>query len=153
MLQRNLSALLIVGLLFLSTGCATTFSKPPSPLNPVMAEFSVAPKAMVDTVRQVVSAAPISIPVESVDKGVLITGYQRFPGEWHILRRWQEQTRYRIAIIPDWDEPTSKCKLQVTEETQTRATDGQTWDNAPELDRQDRSRELLKQIQQRVQAK
>jgi len=133
------------------TGCATQLPMGPSPLSTVQGEFDIAPKQMVEVVHQTVTAAPLSLTVESTEKGTILTGYQRFEGEWHILRRWQEQTRYKITVIPDWDQPMVRCRVQVTDETETRATEGQTWDRAPELDRQDRSRQLLDRIRQAVQ--
>jgi hypothetical protein len=105
---------------------------------------------MLDIARKVLSQPPLSLPVEDQGKGVLLTGYQPFPGEWHILRRWQEQTRYKISIFPDWDQPTQRCSVQVVDETQTRATNGQTWDPAPELGRRERSQQILDRIGEAV---
>jgi hypothetical protein len=105
---------------------------------------------MAQTVRQILGAPPLSLSVEDQGRGVLLTSYQSFPGEWHILRRWQEQTRYKLSIFPDWDEPTQRCLVQVIDETQTRATNGQSWDPAPEIDRRDRARQILQRINEAV---
>ncbi len=131
-------------------GCASTFPTPASPLAAPEAEFNVAPKEMVQVVQQTVTAPPLALTVASADRGVVVTGYQRFPGEWHVARRWQEQTRYKIAVIPDWDQPTAKSRVQVVEETQQRATDGQPWDSGWELNRRDRAEQVLQQIRAAV---
>jgi len=143
-------SLSIIGLVFTCGGCSSEFPAPANPLAPAEAHFDVPPKQMVETIRQTVSSPPLSLPVEVQDNGVLFTGYQQFPGEWHILRRWQEQTRYKISVFPDWNDAANKCRVQVMDETQTRATAPQPWDPAPELDRRDRSRQLLERIQEAV---
>jgi hypothetical protein len=146
--MRFIRNLMLACLAITACGCASEFPPAPNPLAPAEAQFNVPPKQMVETVRQVVSAPPLSLPVEVQDNGVLLTGFQRHPGEWHILRRWQEQTRYKISVIPDWEQPAQRCRVQVVDETQTRATDGQTWDPAPEVDRRDRSRQILDRIRE-----
>ena len=117
------------------------FAPPESRLAPAEAEFIVGPKQMVRIVRD-----NINLPIESENKGVIVTDYRRFDGEWHIVRRWQEHTRFKITIIPDWDRPAEKCRVQVTEETEQRATESQPWQAAAELNRHDRSEQLLQQI-------
>jgi hypothetical protein len=115
-------------------------------------EFAVAPKALLQSSKDAVAAPPLSLGVEREDKGAFITGYQRFPGEWHIGRRWQERTKYRVMVIPDFDEPTSRARLQVTEQTEQRAADVQDWKPAHELSRPERAKALLDAIAKHVDA-
>jgi hypothetical protein len=105
---------------------------------------------LIETVKQVVTSPPLSLPIEQEHKGTIITGYQEFPGDWHIARRWQERTRYRISVIPDFDEPTRHSRLEVTEESQVRATEGQEWHDDPDVQRPDRAASLLQQIDRRA---
>ena len=92
------------------------------------------------------SDPPLSI--ESEKDGVITTSWQRFPGVWRIARRWQEQTRFFITVIPDWSEPTKRCRILINQETQQRATEGQEWQPFTEADRKDRAQALLDRIQQ-----
>ena len=55
-----------------------------------------------------------------------------------------------MTIIPDFNEPTAKCRVSIAAETEQRATDGQTWDPAPELDRRARAQALLSRIREAV---
>lgn len=116
------------------------------------ASVNVPPKQLVDRVKQVVSAAPLSLGVESQERGVVTTGWKQYEGEFHIARRWQERSRYRIEVVPDWDEPTAKSKLYVTAETEQRATDGQSWDHEARVSRPKRAQEILDQIVKQVSA-
>jgi hypothetical protein len=137
-------------------GCASSSPSDTAPrpmLAPVEAEFNVAPRELVDRIKQVLSAPDIGLSVASADKGVVMTSYQEHPGDFHIARRWQEHTRYRILVIPDWDNPTGKARVQITEETEQRATGSQPWQPAPGLYRQERSQRLLEQIQKAVSAR
>ena len=76
----------------------------------------------------------------------MLTGYQPFAGDWHVARRWQERTRYRIIVIPDWNEPTQACRVQVQEFTETRAAEGMTWKPDLEVQRPERSGKMLKTL-------
>ncbi len=67
-------------------------------------------------------------------------------------RRWQERTRFRVSVVPDFENPTGHSQITVSEETQTRATDGQKWSPATDVNRTDRARDLLKQIEQQLPA-
>ena len=53
-------------------------------------------------------------------------------------------------MIPDWDEPTARCRLQVSEETEQRAADVQAWQEAPELQRPERAKELMNAIREKA---
>ena len=146
--MRNISSLqlgFILALTLIAGGCSTQLPRPAAGKPGTEAAFNVAPKQMADFVKRVL-ATPPALAVESEDKGVLTTGWQRFPGEWHVARRWKERTRYFITIIPDWDEPNAKCRLLVNADTQQRAADGQDWEPASELNRTDRADALLKRL-------
>jgi hypothetical protein len=113
---------------------------------------SIAPKELVRRVKAIVSAPPISLPIEQEHDGRLVTGYQRFQGEWHIARHWQEQTRYVINITPDWNEPMTRSRMEITPQTQQRAAGNQEFEDAPGLVRSDRAAALLKQIEDQLNA-
>ena len=139
----------VVGIIFFA-GCARTFPPVPSRFDVAEREFAVAPKALLQSAKDAVAAPPLSLGVEREEKGTFFTSYQRFPGEWHIGRRWQERTKYRVAVIPDFDEPASRARLQVTEQTEQRAAEGQDWKPAHELNRPERAKALLDAIVTRV---
>src|SRR6185369_2898517 len=147
-MQRSLGAAFSLLLLFLLLGCEAHWPNMEKKLTGARAEFNVPPKQMVATVRKIVTDPPLSIGVQEEGKGTILTGYQTFPGEWHVARRWQERTQYRVSIIPDWDQPTSKCVVEVRELTQQRAAEGMKWEPTTEIQRPERAEELLKQIQQ-----
>ena len=104
------------------------------------------PKQLVEDVRRVLTSPPLSLDVEGQHQGTLVTGWKRFRGDWHIGRHWQERTRYRVEVIPDWDEPTSRARLRVTAETEQRAAEGQRWDREPRVPRPKRAQDTLRQI-------
>jgi hypothetical protein len=116
------------------------------------AAVDVPPKQLVDRIKQVIAAPPLSLGVESADHGVIQTGWKSYEGEMHIARHWQERTRYRIEVVPDWDEPAGKSKIHVTAETEQRAAEGQDWDREPRVPRPKRAQEVLDQIVQQVRA-
>jgi len=147
-MQRTL--VVVSAFLFLLSGCAAHWPEVNRDLEGARAEFNVPPKQMVTQVKQVVTDPPLSIGVVEEGRGTITTGYQSFPGEWHVARRWQERTHYRVTVIPDWDEPTGKCVVEVRELTEQRAAEGMKWAPAGDIQRPERSRELLKQIQQHV---
>jgi len=98
----------------LSTGCANSpvaEAKASQAGSEATAEVAAAPKQLLADVRRVVESPPLSLGVESVDRGTLVTGWKRFQGDWHIARHWQDRTRYRIEVIPDWEDPTGRASL------------------------------------------
>jgi len=54
-------------------------------------------------------------------------------------------------VIPDFDQPTARGRVEVREETQTRAAEGMRWEPM-ESDRQDRAEALLKAIREGIQS-
>jgi hypothetical protein len=111
-----------------------------------VAEVEKPPKELVEELKRVVAAPPLSLGVEETGKGTLVTGWKRHRGDWHIGRHWQERTRYRVEVSPDWDEPTRRSRLRVTAETEQRAAEGQRWDREPRMPRPQRARRVLDEI-------
>src|SRR4051812_4317987 len=103
----------------LVSGCASHFPNPGT-LGGTTKEYAIPPKQLLESEKQAV--APL--PIESESKGTLVTGWQDFRGEFHVARYWQEHTRYRISVTPDFDDPAGHSRIEVTEETQQRATSG-----------------------------
>lgn len=150
---RNL--LLLIASLFLFAGCASdgkmvSAEEGPPAKRMETADFQMPPKDLLAAVKKAASAPPLSLPIKEESKGTIVTDYKTYPGTWHVARRWQERTRYVVTVIPDWDEPTKRSRLQVSEETQQRAADIQEWQNAQELQRPERSAELLRMIREQV---
>ncbi|MGB7157808.1 MAG: hypothetical protein WBD40_07065 [Tepidisphaeraceae bacterium] len=127
-------------------GCASKFPEVHSSLDVASADVAMPPKELLAAAKRVVTDPPLSIGVQSESKGTFLTGYQSFPGDWHIGRRWQERTQYRVTIIPDFDEPAAKSRIDVVEQTEQRASDKHEWKPAAEVDRPERAMELLARI-------
>jgi hypothetical protein len=132
-------------------GCASKFPEADRDLRGATGEFEVGAKAMVEKIRTVLTTPPDDIGVAEVDRGSILSGFERHPGQWRIGRRWQEQTRYRITVIPDWDTPEKRCMVEVREMTEQRAAEGMRWESAPEIVRPERSQAMLERIRQQVQ--
>jgi hypothetical protein len=148
------SLALMLPALILLAGCATEpaaeTATPAPPAAAELTEFAVEPEQLLEAARQAIASPPLSLAIEEEHKGVLVTGWQEFPGDWHIARHWLERTRYRITIIPDFDDRTGHSRLQIVAETQERAPTVKTWHWNAELQRPERSAEVLRQIQQRL---
>jgi hypothetical protein len=142
---------LLAGIAVALLGCSTQpITQPDNRFNIAQAEFNVPPKELAEKVKAAVAQPPLNLSVTSQDHGVLLTSYREYQGEFHIARHWKEQSRYRIEISPDWDNPTGKAKLTVVEQTQQRRTNNQAWEDAPELQRTERAKEVLDQIVKNV---
>ncbi|MEO6434225.1 MAG: hypothetical protein ABIP55_00485 [Tepidisphaeraceae bacterium] len=59
-------------------------------------------------------------------------------------------TRYRITVIPDFDQPARRCSVEVRGITERRAAEGMKWEPAPENQRPERAKALLETIQTQV---
>lgn len=108
------------------------------------------PKELIEAVKQAVRAPALSLGVEQQNKGTVITGWKRQRGDWHIGRYWQERTRYRVEVSPDWDEPMARSRLLVIAETQQRAAERQRWDREARVARPRRAAAALKAILDQV---
>ena len=115
------------------------------------ADVAVPPKELVEAVKRAVAQPPLSLSVEQQDRGTVLTGWKRYRGEWHIGRYWQERTRYRIDVSPDFDEPLARSRLSVVAETEQRAAEGQRWDREPRVPRPARAESTLRAILGQVQ--
>jgi hypothetical protein len=146
-------ALVVVAALL--TGCtsdpAAAAKASQAPADAV-ADVSAPPKQLVQDVKRVLTSPPVSLGVESEDRGTLVTGWKRFQGDWHIARHWQERTRYVVEVSPDWEEPTARARLRVTAETEQRAAEGQRWDREVRVPRPQRAQDLLKRILEQLDA-
>lgn len=132
----------------LAAGCGT--QTPTSRAVTQSATFNIPPKELVQDVQRIVSSPPLSLGVQSVNGGTIVTGWREYRGELHIVRYWQERTRFHINVIPDWNEPTARSRLEVGDETEQRAETRQKWYPAPELNRPDRAAEVLRQIESQL---
>lgn len=112
-------------------------------------DFALPPQELIERVKQ--TLASMGISVEQQQGGVILTGYKEYPGTWHIARRWQEQTRYRITIFPDSLEPTMRSHLEITSQTQTRADDKDDWHNWAEYQRPQRAQALARDLHEKIQ--
>lgn len=118
--------------------------------------FDIPAKQMAEDVRRIVGQPPISLPTEDEQDGTIVTGWQPFRGEFHIARYWYERTRYHITVVPDFNEPSKRSRIQVVDETQQRPDESgpneqaKQWSAAPELHRPDRSQTLLRQIEEQL---
>lgn len=153
MMRQIRQGCLVLAAMVLLSGCAAHWPETDSTLAAPSKTFQIAPKQLVTIVKEVVSSPPLSIGVVEEKDGSILTGPQRFTGDLHVVRKWQEQTRYRITIIPDWNDPTGVSRIEVRSFTEQRATDGQEWRPAPELQRPERARDLLNTIEAQIQAR
>ncbi len=134
----------------LATGCASTYPTADTRMEGAEGEFDVPPKELVARIKQALSEPPLNIGVQEERKGSILTGYQQFPGAIHVARRWQERTRYRIRVIPDFDQPTQRAQIVITENTEQRAGEGMKWESTEVLPRPQRAVDLLNQLRPRL---
>ena len=126
----------------------------PKPVNeaqydPSQADLvKVAPRQLMQIIRQKLPAPPLSIPIASMGDGALLTGWKEYPGRVHIVRRWQERTRFKITILPDFNNPTGASHVRVVDETQEKPSAQQPWYPAPDDRRPERAAQVLNFIRQ-----
>jgi hypothetical protein len=144
---RFLPVLVFLALL---VGCARTFPTADTRMEGAEAQFDIPPKELVSRLKQALSEPPINIGVVEEGKGSILTGYQSFSGTMHVARRWQERTRYRIRVIPDFDQPTQRSQMVITESTEERAAEGMKWETRDVLPRPERAKELLRQLEPKL---
>lgn len=115
--------------------------------------FHFAPRQMAADVKQIVSSPPISMSFEDEQAGQIVTDWQPYRGDFHVIRYWFERTRYHITVVPDFNDPAHRSRIQVVDETQQRPTDSgpnqeaKKWSAAPDLHRPERAAALLQQIE------
>ncbi len=131
-------------------GCGTyqgTGGIPGSPMDRIpTVTLNVWPKQAVTQVQKAIAAPPLSLRIDSVQDGVIVTGWKEYPGEIHIVRRWPERTRFYIVVNPDFDDATNKSRVVVYDQTQEKADERQGWVDNPHLYRRDRADAVLQAI-------
>ena len=155
MIHRRLGYIgcFIVAAGLLCAGCASHWPEVDPKIQAPAQTYQMPPKEILQRVKEIVSSPPLSIGVTEEKDGSILTGYQEFPGDWHVLRRWQERTRYRITVSPDWSNPSGAGRIEVRELTEQRAADGMEWHPAPELQRPERARQMLATLDEQLRAK
>jgi hypothetical protein len=106
----------------------------------------VSPKDIIKLIQKNLPAEPLSISVESAEGGIVLTGWKEYEGAVHIVRRWRERTRFKINVLPDFNDPLGTSHVEVFDETEERPSDPQPWYPNPDLRRPERSEELLRMI-------
>jgi hypothetical protein len=112
-------------------------------------DFALPPAELTEKVKQ--TLATMGIEIDQQQGSVLITTYKDYPGSFHIVRRWPEHTRYRITIFPDSYEPTRRSHLEITSQTQTRATSHEPWHSWAEYQRPQRAAALARMLHEQIQ--
>jgi hypothetical protein len=140
------SSIVTFTLLLTTTGCMSEPLEPRPTPAPAQAAINRPPKDVIEQLKRVIGAEPLNLGVTEELDGVIVTGWQRHRGNFHVGRHWQERTRYRIAVIPDWNEPTQRARIEVAAQTEERAAEGQTWTPAPQVHRPERAQAVLDQI-------
>ena len=130
-MRQRAQFFITVGLSAVLFGCTSSTHKPAAP-GATSADVGMPPKQLLAQVIAIINSPPVSLPVESEHEGKVVTGWQSFQGDWHIARHWQERTRYRIQITPDWDEPTKCSRIEIAAQTQQRAASNQAFSDAPD---------------------
>ncbi|HEY1684156.1 MAG TPA: hypothetical protein VGG19_05295 [Tepidisphaeraceae bacterium] len=112
-------------------------------------EFNLSPSELIEKIKQSLSTMGITI---AQDQGsVLITNYKNYPGSFHIVRRWQERTRYRITVFPDAADPARRSHLEISCDSQTRASSQEPWHTWAEYQRPQRAAMLAKSLHDQIQ--
>src|SRR5688500_7203712 len=146
MTRTTLIAPPLLVLVIALAGCMTEPLQPQAAPAASQATVNRPPKDVVQEVKRVVAAPPLNLGVTEELDGLVVTGWKRYRGNFHVGRHWQERTRYRIAVIPDWNEPMQRARLEVAAQTEERAAEGQTWTPAPQIHRAERAQAVLGQI-------
>lgn len=92
--------------------------------------YRIAPAKLFATAQEALTAAPLNLKIVSAENGVILTDWKEYEGEFHIARRWDDRTRYRVSIIPDVADPANASRFEVAEETQRRSNDRAAWQPA-----------------------
>jgi hypothetical protein len=153
--NRATRALMLISLL-LCAGCSWQQPKAQKMdwhnSDAAQATVDLSAQQAVAAVERAVAQPPLSLPVESSADGAVVTGWKEYPGEIHIVRRWDERTRFRISVTPDFSNPTGRSRLKVEDQTEEKPSSAQPWYPAPGSRRPERSAEVLKQIVANLQA-
>ena len=90
--------------------------------------YKMSPAKLFEIAQQAIKDKGLTITLAA--SGVIQTDWKSYEGEFHIARRWQEQTRYRVSIIPDVNDPVNHSRFEVGEETQRRSNERAQWSSA-----------------------
>ncbi|HZL37274.1 MAG TPA: hypothetical protein VFC78_18285 [Tepidisphaeraceae bacterium] len=112
------------------------------------AQVNVPPKQLMQIIAQRLPGPPLAIAIDTMNDGTILTGWKEYEGALHIVRHWQERTRFKITILPDFNDPTGKSHVQVIAETEEKPSAGQPWYPAPQDRRPQRAAQVLKVIEQ-----
>lgn len=133
-----------------STGTAAAPSAPSAPSAFPASNikvYRIAPAKLAEMIQQIITAAPLDLRITSAASGVIQTDWKAYEGEFHIARRWEDRTRFRISVIPDVNDPANASRFDVAEETQRRSNERATWQMA------DRHPERADAVAQAIDAK
>lgn len=111
--------------------------------------YPVSPAQVVPQVQK--ALGELGFTVTGQDNGQIQTDWRKYDGEFHVVRRWEEQTRFRVSVIPDITNPTSAARIEVAEETQRRSNSKANW--GPSGPRTERAAELRKQLDAKLSGK
>ncbi|HWE02296.1 MAG TPA: hypothetical protein VG326_07765 [Tepidisphaeraceae bacterium] len=111
------------------------------------ATIHMPPKEVVKLIQRNLPEPPLSLTVDSVQDGTIFTVWKEYEGAIHIARRWRERTRFKITVLPDFNDPLTLSRVSVFDETEERPSDPQPWYPNPDLRRPERSAQVLKMIQ------
>ena len=148
--RAGIFASIALGVALMAGGCG--WQKPaPGPQEKYdssrSAVIHIPPKELVTRIQKEFPAPPLSIPIESVQEGTIFTSWKEYQGAVHIARRWQERTRFKITILPDFNDPLGTSHVDVFDETEEKPSDPQPWYPNPDARRPERSEEVVKVIQ------
>jgi hypothetical protein len=115
------------------------------------ADIAMPADQLLGVAKKVVTSPPYSLAIEEENKGRLVTSFQNFQGDWHIVRYWPQRTRYTVSIARDFDHPADHSRLDVTIETQEQVAgamvNGQPkWSHDPDNDHPERAAHLAQAI-------
>jgi hypothetical protein len=113
--------------------------------------YRIPAKDMVGVIERAVTQAPLNLKVESSQAGVIETSYKEgYPGNIHIVRRWQERTKFRIVVTPDVYDPVNACRVVVSDITQERSNDRAGWQDRLDTKRPERAQEVIAAIEAKL---
>lgn len=144
------SLLIVAALLFGAAGCQWQQPRP-VPIDQTEVSQSVIihapPKELIARLVRQLPQPPLALPVENVQDGNIYTGFREYEGAVHIIRRWRERTRFKIVVLPDFNDPLGTSHVEVLDQTEEKPSDEQPWYANPHLRRPERAAEVMRVIQ------
>jgi hypothetical protein len=146
LMNRTLGAMALLAMLVL---CSCTTERPMSPTTAVRTYNASASEVMA-ALPAALAAEPMKLQVAPTQNGAMQTTWKEgYRGNFHIVRYWQERTRFEMSVVPDWQNPQTVSRVEVREETQERSNPRAEWSPGT-VARPERSDELLKQIDAKI---